>query len=98
MVDGILVVNLDPPYVGFVQNEKPGDNRRKFGTMKDCTLSELRATLIELGAITSQQQWPPKDCAIRVPGTFSDAALIKAGLGASLRIAPAKQLVASKKN
>ncbi len=86
MVEGILVVNLDPPYVGFVQNEnKPGDTRKKRGSVKNCSLSELRLTLIELGAISPNQQWPPRDCAIRVPGSFSDDALAKAGLADGLK-------------
>lgn len=86
MVEGILVVNLDPPYVGFVQNEKkPGDGRKMRGAVKNCSLIELRQTLIELGAISANQQWPPRDCAIRVPGTFSDDALAKAGLADGLK-------------
>jgi len=85
MVEGILVVNLDPPYVGFVsqQGEVAGENKRMRGALKNCTLAELRQTLLELGAISAQQQWPPQDCTIRVPGSYSDDALARVGLATS---------------
>jgi hypothetical protein len=85
MVEGILVVNLDPPYVGFVQNDdkQASDHKRLRGALRNCTLPELRQMLLELGAISPQQQWPPRDCTIRVPGSFSAATLAKVGLESS---------------
>jgi hypothetical protein len=77
MVEGILVVNLDPPYVGFVQKN---DKSKMRGKLKNCTVPELRQMLLDLGAISPQQQWPPKDCTIRLPGKYSSAALEKLGL------------------
>jgi hypothetical protein len=82
MVEGILVVNLDPPYVGFVvqqQNKQAGENKRLHGALKNCTLNELRQMLLELGAISPQQQWPD-DCPVHFPGSYSEAALEKIGL------------------
>jgi hypothetical protein len=89
MVEGILLVNLDPPYVGFVvqQTKAPGENKRLRGALKNCSLIELRAMLLELGAITPQQQWPPGDTSLQVPGSYSAATLERMGLdSASSRI------------
>jgi len=82
MVEGILVVNLDPPYVGFVQKQDKQGDKKMRGALKNCSLQELRQTLLELGAITPQQQWPPRDCTIRFPGVFSSEALHRVGLNA----------------
>ena len=89
MVEGILVVNLDPPYVGFVQKESktPGDNKRLKGSLKTCTVPELRQMLLDLGAITPQQPWPPRDCTISLPGSYSAAVLAKVGLDAPTKAA-----------
>lgn len=82
MVEGILVVNLDPPYIGFVKKESMAgaESKRLRGALKNCTANELRQLLIELGAITDKQQWPPRDCTMRVPGTYPAAILAKMGL------------------
>lgn len=80
MVEGILVVNLDPPYIGFVQKQDKSQGKRLAGALKNCTANEIRQTLLELGAITPQQQWPPRECTIRVPGSYSLAVLAKLGL------------------
>lgn len=82
MLEGILVVNLDPPYVGFVKKHgnQSGDDKRMHGSLRNCSLPELRQMLIELGAISPQQQWPPRDYMIRLPGSFSEATLAKIGL------------------
>lgn len=86
MVEGILVVNLDPPYIGFVSKnsakspKSPSESKRLKGSLKSCSSEELRQMLIELGAITQQQHWPPKDCTMRVPGSYPSALLEKMGL------------------
>ncbi|MBX9570638.1 MAG: hypothetical protein K2X77_17230 [Candidatus Obscuribacterales bacterium] len=83
MVEGTLVVNLDPPYVSFVEHEgvKTGAERRRRATaFKHCTIQELRMMLIDLGAIVPYQHWPPRDCMMRLPGTYSQATLDKLGL------------------
>lgn len=82
MVEGILVVNLDPPYLGF---EDASDTKHARGALKNCSsLTELRQMLIELGVISAQQPWPPRDCAIRVSGSFSQTTLNKLGLGTTV--------------
>lgn len=83
MVEGTLVVNLDPPYVSFVEHEaaKAGvEKRRRSTAFKHCTIQELRLMLIELGAIVPHQHWPPRDCMVRLPGSYSQATLDKLGL------------------
>lgn len=82
MVEGILVVNLDPPYVSFVeQQDKTGTDQRKRkpAAVRHCTIQELRLMLLELGAIVPYQQWPPREYTIHMPGTYSQATLDKLG-------------------
>lgn len=82
MVEGTLVVNLDPPYVSFVEHgAKTGaELRRRKTAFNHCTIQELRMMLIELGAIVPYQHWPPKDCMMRLPGSYSKDTLDKLGL------------------
>ena len=83
MVEGILVVNLDPPYVSFVKQEtasNPGQKRRNAAAVKHCTIQELRKMLIDVGAIMPYQQWPPRDYLVRLPGSFSQDTIDKLGL------------------
>lgn len=84
MVEGTLVVNLDPPYVSFVERNgegtTPSPDRKRNTLTKQCTIQELRNMLIDLGAILPYQQWPPRDCMMRLPGSFSQATLRKLGL------------------
>ncbi|MBX9689490.1 MAG: hypothetical protein K2X27_22460 [Candidatus Obscuribacterales bacterium] len=81
MVEGILLVNLDPPYVSFVEKAAGlSDGKRMRGALRNCTVSEMRQMLLDLGAITPQQHWPLKDCTISLPVSYSSATLHKLGL------------------
>ncbi len=82
MVEGILVVNLDPPYLGFVQKLKKDPGLKKFpqASFKNCTLKEVHDVLLDLGVISTQQHWPPRDCMIRIPTSLPASTLKKYGL------------------
>ena len=72
MIDGILVINLDPPYAGF------SSESGQF--WKDCTVDELNALLIEIKGFMPGTSWPPREYVLRLPGHFSKDALAKFGL------------------
>ena len=76
MIEGILTVNLDPPYCGFHSHETGFSYLRSA----ECTVEEIRAILIELGAISPSQHWPMQECFVRLTGTFSEVQLAKLGL------------------
>lgn len=72
MINGILVINLDPPYAGF--SGEDGHSR------KNCTVDELTALLADLGGLVPGQSWPPREFVLRVSGRFSRDALHRFGL------------------
>jgi hypothetical protein len=76
MVHGVLTVNLDPPYYAFDQQE-PSDAYVGF---LSCSLDELQALLLDLGALAPGQPWPPKDYIARIKGDFSLEELSRWGL------------------
>ena len=76
MIEGILTVNLDPPYCSFHSHTTGFHYLRSA----ECTVDEIRAILLELGAISSGQNWPMKECFVRLTGKFSEAQLAELGL------------------
>ena len=76
MIEGILTVNLDPPYCSFHSHTTGFHYIRSA----ECTVDEIRAILLELGAISSSQHWPMKECFVRLTGRFSEAQLGELGL------------------
>jgi hypothetical protein len=76
MIEGILTVNLDPPYCSFHSHETGFSYLRSA----ECTVEEIRVILIELGAISSSQHWPMQECFVRLTGTFSEVQLTNLGL------------------
>lgn len=76
MIEGILTVNLDPPYCSF-HSHLTGFNYLRSA---ECTVEEIRAILLELGAISSGQNWPMQECFVRLTGTFSEGQLANLGL------------------
>lgn len=82
MIEGILVINLDPPYMGFFEKDDAklaGDLPSRM-LWRDCSLYELRDLLIDLEAITAPQAWPPRECILRLPVLLPRAKLVKHGL------------------
>jgi hypothetical protein len=68
MMEGILTINLDPPYISL---ESEGtQSQRTF------SLDQIRSILEELGV----QRWPLRDCLIRLQGEFSFESLQRIGL------------------
>lgn len=82
MIDGILVINLDPPYAGF--------SSKYSRCIRHCTVDELCVFLNDLGHLAPGQSWPPREYILRLPGSFSKDALAKFGLidRAALRVVP----------
>jgi hypothetical protein len=76
MIEGILTVNLDPPYCSFHSRETGFNYLRSA----ECTVEEIRVILIELGAISASQHWPMQECFVRLSGTFSEVQLGNLGL------------------
>jgi hypothetical protein len=76
MIEGTLVVNLDPPYMGFLLNTDACENC----TWCYCTLEQMRDFLVELGLIHKAQQWPPREYILRLPARLPINSLAKHGL------------------
>jgi hypothetical protein len=68
MLEGILTINLDPPYICL---ESEGNQRQRAFSSE-----QIRCILEELGI----SRWPLRDCLIRLKGEFSFEALQKIGL------------------
>lgn len=73
MISGILTINVDPPYMAFLTQEKSH-------CLKHCTLDELRQLLLELKAFNPEQNWPPSEYILRLPGHFAQKTLRRFGL------------------
>jgi len=72
MIDGTLMINLNPPWAGFSSESDK--------ISKNFTVDELRALLIELGGLLPEQVWPPGEYMLNMPGRFSRDTLTKFGL------------------
>lgn len=80
MVQGLLVINLDPPFIGFSTTP---DNPRQATIREswhDCSLQEIRDVLIDLDAISPNLPWPPRDYILRLPVDLSKSSLQKLNL------------------
>lgn len=73
MVEGILTINVNPPYVVFCPKEGKS-------SIRECTAEHIRAVLADLAADVHFQHWPVKECVIRLQGNFSRDKLEKFGL------------------
>lgn len=65
MIQGILIVNFEPAYIGFTPCIADGGAtqlRRRY-----CSLEEIRSLLIEMDVIHESQSWPPRDLILRLP-------------------------------
>jgi len=82
MIYGSLIASISPPSIGFValsaNAHEPGIHIAEW--RKHCTLDELRSFLLDFEAISPAQNWPMRDCILRVNGVFSRDKLSKHGL------------------
>jgi hypothetical protein len=72
MIQGTLSVSLDPPCVMF----EPDVGDRSSWRIRYCSDNELHQVLSDLGV----EQWPLRECFIRLQGRFSRASLLRMGL------------------
>lgn len=82
MIEGTLLINLDPPYMAFTPkvsgqsiNGGASDNIRC-----DCTQAQIKDLLVELDVISPYQQWPLRECILRLPVVLPAKILAKHGL------------------
>jgi hypothetical protein len=76
MIEGILLINFDPPYVSFSQAPQSSSNTEsRINVWRDCSLDEIRDLLISLGAIFPEESWPPQECILRLPVAWPKAKL-----------------------
>lgn len=73
MIEGLLQINLDPPYMAFhsLNNDSCG---------KSCTVEDVRVLLVDLNAIPPGQHWPLREFTMRLAGRFANETLQKFGL------------------
>jgi len=81
MIDGTLIVSFDPPSIGFLIESASGHKR---GRWRHSSMDEIRAFLAELEEISNDQQWPPRECTLRLPGNYPKKTLEKFGLALPL--------------
>lgn len=72
MIDGKLLVTLDPSWASFSSENSRG--RKNF------TLEELHALLADLGLLVPGQSWPPREYMFNLTGHFPKKILAKHGL------------------
>lgn len=85
MIEGTLVINLDPPYMGFLpKSSSQFSHYMDADTWCNCTLEQIKSLLIDLDVITPAQHWPPRECILRLPVVLPRERLAKHGL-ATLR-------------
>jgi len=87
MINGTLIVNLDPPYLAFNREAAQQDGRNGCW-QRYCTPAEIQALLLDLEAISPDQSWPIHEYQALLRGAFSELTLAKHGLGPVLRIEP----------
>jgi hypothetical protein len=76
MIEGILTVNLEPPYLSFQSTAGlAGED-----SLRNCTTEEIRSALAEFCAIEYCQNWPLKECIVRIQGNFCREKLVSFGL------------------
>lgn len=78
MVQGVLMICLEPASMAFIPDEGKGSN---IIWQRYCTPEEIRTLLLDLDALAPWQGWPLRELQVRLPGTFPSAILIKHGLG-----------------
>ena len=65
MIQGVLIVNFEPAYIGFTPYTADGGAtqlKRRY-----CSLEEIRSLLIGMDVIHESQSWPPRDLILRLP-------------------------------
>jgi hypothetical protein len=67
MVDGMLMITLDPPYMHF---RSEGDDR---GYRRICTLEEIQEVLGDYG----NGNWPLRDCLVRIHVSLAKPSLLR---------------------
>lgn len=79
MVEGILCINMNPPYVSFAPSSSNSVLRR------DCSVDEVLAILREVSSIHPSEEFSPKDFTIVQPTTLSYKTLARFGLGKRMK-------------
>lgn len=79
MVEGMLIINLDPPYVGFTSDVKYSP-LQKESCWHNSTEHEIKELLHELGVLQDGRTWPPEEYVARVPVRLSGAELERLGI------------------
>lgn len=64
MLDGYLIVNLEPAYIGFSPIIDSREN--SWSGRRYCTVEEIRTLLLDLGVIEPDQSWPPRELMLRL--------------------------------
>lgn len=73
MIEGLLQINLDPPYIAF-------DSQDNGCSARSCTTEDIRALLIALNALGPGRHWPLCDFTMRLAGQFDSKTLQQFGL------------------
>lgn len=88
-MEGRLELNLNPPSMCFVSNNKI----RRF---RQCSVPELHKLLIDLQVLSTSQVFPKEEYLARINGDFSDDVLGRYGLVQdALRQRPKLEFLAS---
>ncbi|HEY9683071.1 MAG TPA: hypothetical protein V6C86_15950 [Oculatellaceae cyanobacterium] len=75
MTEGVLIINLEPAYIRFSPSAR-SKIQISSPTPLHCSVEHIREVLIELDAITPEQDLP-RDCFMRIPIKLSAAILRK---------------------
>jgi hypothetical protein len=74
MIEGILTINLDPPYLSFHPNDSTSS-----ACLRECATADIYVALGELAPLLNSVH-QLDDCVVRLQGNFSKGRLSKLGL------------------
>lgn len=67
---GCFLINLEPPYIGFAEDDDIRNVKRRVRLRGSCS-DEIGGILITLGVPLSKR-WPLAECFARIPCEMSD--------------------------
>lgn len=78
MIDGILIINLEPTYIGF--SRKPTGVAARH-SLRYCSKNEIKQLLMKLEVLPEEEShWEPEECFAVLPCNLSEERLTEMGL------------------
>ncbi|MBX9687683.1 MAG: hypothetical protein K2X27_13330 [Candidatus Obscuribacterales bacterium] len=73
MSTAVLIVNLDPPYLGIARSDE--GQTGKIESWHSCSLEDIRNLLLDLNAISLETHWPLNELILRIPIELNESTI-----------------------